>query len=154
MIYSKSGADLTKSFESCRLTAYRDVKGILTIGWGHTGPEVVEGLVWTQEFADTMLIADVASAVYCVNTSVKVPLDQPIFDALVDFTFNCGRHAFTSSTMLRLLNAGDYLGAAAQLDTWDHASGQVVTGLLRRRQAETDEFKTGLSQGVLSNPQG
>ena len=48
MQYSKTGLALTEGFESCRLTAYQDLKGIWTIGWGHTGPEVVEGLVWTQ----------------------------------------------------------------------------------------------------------
>ena len=141
MIYSKQGADLTKSFESCRLTAYQDVKGIWTIGWGHVG-EVVEGLVWTQEFADTMLIADVSTAVYCVNVSVTIPLSQGEFDAIVDFAFNCGCAAFKGSTMLKDINAGNLAGAADEFARWDHASGQVVAGLLRRRIAEEQEFKS------------
>ena len=66
----------------------------------------------------------------------------PEFDALVDFAFNCGCGAFAGSTLLKLLNAGDYPGAAAQFDVWDHASGKVVAGLLRRREAETQEFAT------------
>ena len=141
MIYSTSGADLTKRFESCRLTAYQDVKGIWTIGWGHVG-EVVAGLVWTQEFADTMLIADVSTAVYCVNVSVTIPLSQGEFDAIVDFAFNCGCAAFKGSTMLKDINAGNLAGAADEFEKWDHASGQVVAGLLRRRIAEEQEFKS------------
>ncbi len=144
MEYSGGGLRLTKQFESCRLTAYRDVKGILTIGWGHTGPEVVEGLVWTQEQADQALYDDTMDAQDCVNAVVKVPLTQGEFDALVDFTFNAGRTAFKGSTMLALLNQSNYHGAAGEFEKWDHASGKVVAGLLRRRIAEEQEFNNGI----------
>ena len=73
---------------------------------------------------------------------MKVPLTQGEFDALTDFVFNCGCGAFAGSTMLRLLNAGDYQSAAGQFDLWDHAGGQVVAGLLRRREAETRELQS------------
>ena len=142
MVYSKAGVALTESFEACRLTAYQDVKGVWTIGVGHTGPEVKEGLVWTQQFADTMLIADVSTAVYCVNVSVTIPLSQGEFDAIVDFAFNCGCAAFKGPTMLKDINAGNLAGAADEFARWDHASGQVVAGLLRRRIAEEQEFKS------------
>jgi lysozyme len=141
MEYSKNGITLTEGFEQCRLVTYRDIKGVLTIGWGHTGPDVYEGLVWMQAQADAGLLADVQHASDTVNAVVTVPLTQNEFDALVDFAFNCGCNAFKGSTMLKLLNSGDYAGAAAQLDLWDHASGKIVAGLLRRRQAETDLFK-------------
>lgn len=137
------GEQLTERFESCELEAYWDPNGrVWTIGWGHTGPEVMHGLVWTQEQADAILMEDRANAVRCVNFSVNVPLTQPEFRALVDFVFNAGRGAFVGSTMLRLLNSGDYAGAAAQFDLWDHSGGKVMAGLLRRRQAETEEFNT------------
>lgn len=140
MEYSKQGLALTKAFESCRLVAYQDIKGIWTIGYGHTGPEVVEGLVWTQNQADSQLIVDLIKAEDTVNNNVTIPMTQGIFDSLVDFCYNCGIGAFEGSTMLKLLNAGDFTGAAKQLDLWDHSSGKAVAGLLRRRQAETDEF--------------
>ncbi len=140
MQYSKQGLSLTESFESCRLTAYQDIKGIWTIGWGHTGPEVVEGLVWTQNQADSQLIMDLQKAERMVNTCVTVDLTQGEFDALVDFAFNLGCNAEKGSTLLKLVNAGDMAGAAAQFELWDHASGQVVAGLLRRRIAEEQEF--------------
>ena len=145
-----AGENLTKSFESCSLEAYWDPDGkCWTIGWGHTGPEVVEGLIWTQVMADAVLDADRAQAIACVNRHVTVKLTQTEFDALVDFTFNLGCGAFRDSTMLKLLNAGDYSGAAAQFDLWDNAGGKVMAGLLRRRQAETDLFESGdTSSGV------
>ncbi len=142
MIYSKSGLQLTGSFEGCRLTAYQDVKGVWTIGVGHTGPDVYEGLIITQDQADAWLLQDVQNAVNHVNSLVTVQLTQPEFDALVDFCFNVGCGAFAGSTMLKLLNAGDYAGAADQFERWDKSGGQVIAGLLRRRQTEVQEFNS------------
>jgi lysozyme len=141
MEYSKQGLALTENFESCRLTAYRDIKGVLTIGYGHTGPDVVEGLVWTQDQADTALVCDTQHEVNTVNRLVTIELSQTAFDALVDFVFNVGSGNFAGSTMLKLLNSGDTEGAAAQFDAWDHSNGQVISGLLRRRRAEESEFE-------------
>lgn len=143
MEYSKQGLDLTKAFESCRLTAYRDIKGVLTIGYGHTGPEVVEGLVWTQDQADSQLIMDLQHAVTVVNNLVTIGLSQPAFDAVVDLVFNIGSGNFRNSTMLKLLNVGNLEAAAEQFDRWDEAGGKKVAGLLRRRKAETEEFTNG-----------
>lgn len=142
LMYSKTGAALTEQFESCKLTAYPDVKGVWTIGWGHTGPEVVEGLVWTQAQADAALFRDRGWAELVVHSYVTVDINQQEYDALVDFVFNVGSGNFRGSTLLKLLNAGDFHGAAAQFDLWDHAGGQVVAGLLRRRVAETQEFNS------------
>ena len=141
MEYSKQGLALTENFESCRLTAYQDIKGIWTIGWGHTGPEVVEGLVWTQNQADMALAEDMNYADRMVNAMVTVQLTQGEYDALVDFAFNCGCNAEKGSTLLKLVNAGMFAAAAEQFQLWDHASGQVVAGLLRRRLAEKEEFQ-------------
>ena len=142
MNYSQSGLKMTEQFEACRLDAYQDIKGIWTVGYGHTGPDVYPGLSITPLQAEQFLLNDIQNAVNCVNSLVTVPLTQGEFDALTDFAFNCGCGAFAGSTMLRLLNAGDYQGAAGQFDLWDHAGGQVVAGLLRRREAETQEFQS------------
>jgi lysozyme len=144
MQYSLTGEHLTEQFESCQLTAYQDVNGVWTIGWGHTGPEVVEGLTWTQEEADAALMFDVQMAADCVNQAViNIQLTQDEFDALVDFVFNLGCEAFENSTMLKDLNQGNFAAAAEQFDLWDHAGGKVVAGLLRRRQAEAQLFDEG-----------
>jgi len=145
LIYSGNGLSLTEQFEGCELTAYQDQVGVWTIGYGHTGPDVVAGLTITQDQAQALLAQDVQSAAACVNNSVTVQLSQDEFDALVDFVFNLGVGAFESSTLLRDLNAANFTAAAAQFDLWDHAGGAVVAGLLRRRQAETALFESGSS---------
>jgi lysozyme len=143
LTYGGDGLALTEQFEGCKLTAYQDQVGVWTIGYGHTGPDVVAGLTITQQQAETLLAKDVSSAAACVNNVVAVQLSQDEFDALADFVFNLGAGAFEGSTLLRDLNAGDFAGAAAQFDAWDHAGGAVVAGLLRRRQAETALFSKG-----------
>ena len=139
MQYSLAGEHLTESFESCRFVAYQDSKGVWTIGWGHARG-VQEGDTCTQEQADAWLLEDVQEAVDAVNRLVTVPLTQAQFDALVDFTFNAGEGNFASSTMLRLLNAGDYDGADAEFKRWDMCGGAHLAGLERRRLAEAAEF--------------
>jgi len=141
MIYSQTGRALTEQFEGCRLMAYQDQAGVWTIGYGHTSG-VSEGMTCTQAQADSWLAEDIQWAADVVNREVEVALSQGEFDALVDFVFNAGSGNFQSSTLLRLINSGDLTDAAAQFDLWDHAGGQVVAGLLRRRQAETAEFQS------------
>lgn len=141
MEYSKSGLQLTERFEGLKLTAYRDIVGVLTIGYGHTGPDVIEGMTITQEQAEKYLEEDTANAVDAVNGLVSVALTQNEFDSLVDFVFNLGRRAFANSTLLSLLNSGNYDGAADEFEKWSHAGGQLVAGLLRRRQAEKEQFE-------------
>ena len=143
--YSKDGLTLTEQFEGCELTAYQDQVGVWTIGYGHTGTGVGAGLTITQDQAEALLLSDVSAAASYVNQAVTIALAQQEFDALVDFVFNLGRGAFAGSTLLRQLNAGNFAVAAAQFDVWDHAGGQVVAGLLRRRQAETALFQEGQS---------
>jgi len=139
MIYSKNGLHLTEQFESCRLVAYQDSKGIWTIGWGHTFG-VHEGLTCTRDKADAWLLEDIQSAAGTVNRMLTVSLTQDEFDALTDFVFNAGSGNFSGSTMLRLLNQGNYAGASEQFEKWDHSGGVEIAGLLRRRKAEEGEF--------------
>lgn len=142
MIYSKSGEQLTEGFESCRYIAYQDQGGVWTIGYGHTrgvGP----GLTCIPAQALAWLAGDAGISENAVNHLVTVPLTQDEFDALVDFNINVGVAAFANSTLLRLLNDGNIPGAAAEFDKWDHVKAKVVAGLLRRREAETQEFEGG-----------
>ena len=139
MTYGPNGLALTKSFESCRLMPYKDGGGVWTDGYGNTH-RVLPGTAISQEKADKDLVMNVADAVDTVNDYVTVPMAQNQFDALVDFTFNCGASAFKTSTLLKLLNADDYSGACAQLARWNKDNGQVVAGLTRRRAAEQDLF--------------
>ena len=142
--YSSNGLALTEKFEGLRLTAYQDSVGVWTIGYGHTGADVTQGLTITEDQAGILLAADVAWAVTCVNKAVKVDINQNQFDAMVDFTFNLGCAAFTGSTLLRMVNAGNFAGAALQFIRWNKAGGKVLAGLTKRRQAETDLFNTAV----------
>lgn len=140
MQLSAAGIEALRGYESCRLTAYRDSGGVWTIGWGHTGPDVHEGLTWTQDQADAAFVRDTAWAQAAVRNDVAVPLTQPQFDALVSLVFNIGAGAFARSTLLRKLNAGDYRGAADEFLRWNRDNGEVVTGLAVRRAKERAMF--------------
>lgn len=137
--YSKSALAMTEHFEGCRLEAYQDQGGVWTIGYGHTAG-VKPGDKCDPYEALSYLIEDVQQAESIVKKYVTVSLSQGEFDALVDFVFNLGMYEFINSTLLRLLNTGDYTEAANQFDLWDHCGGKVVAGLLRRREAERQEF--------------
>lgn len=132
--------EFVKAHEGCRLTAYRDPVGVLTIGYGHTGTFVTEGLEITQAEADSLLTADLGAAGAAVDRLVAVPINQDQFDALTSFVFNVGARAFENSTLRKKLNAGDRAGAADELLRWDHAGGNVLPGLTKRRAAERAMF--------------
>ena len=143
MEYSKDGLHLTESFEGVKLTAYPDPGtggAPLTIGYGHTGPEVHQGMTITQEQAEEYLAQDVKKAVSDVNAKLTVEVTQDEFDALVDFAFNCGCGNLNNSTLLKKVNASDFQGASHEFEKWDMAAGKHIAGLLRRRQAEELEF--------------
>ena len=137
---SQKGLDLIKSFEGLRLSAYKDVVGVVTIGYGTTSG-VKMGDTITKERAEDLLRADVKRFEDQVLRLVKVPLTQGQFDALVSFTYNLGAANLGNSTLLRLLNAGDYKGAAAQFDRWTKAGGKELPGLVKRRAAERALFE-------------
>lgn len=137
---SAAGRALIAKFEGLRLTAYQDMVGVWTIGYGHTGPDVKPGLVITQQQADQLLVNDLAKFERGVNALVTVKIKQSQFDALVSFSYNLGLGSLQQSTLLRLLNAGNFQAAADQFLRWNRAGGHVVAGLSRRRAAERDMF--------------
>lgn len=132
------GLALVKEFEGLRLKAYRCPAGIWTIGYGSTGKAVHEGLTITAEQAEEWLKRDLARFEKRVSVLVIVPLNQSQFDALVSFDFNTG--ALGRSTLLRLLNRGEYETVPAELAKWTRGGGKVLPGLVRRRAAEAALF--------------
>ena len=140
MVISKSGIDLIKRFEGCRLKSYRDVVGVWTCGYGHTGPDIKPGRTITNDTATDYLEADLAKFENAVTHLVKVSLTQCQFDALVCLIYNIGVSHFSTSTLLKHLNAGDFTAAANEFPNWDKAGGKQVPGLLTRRCAERSLF--------------
>ena len=141
MVYSKTGQHLTQSFESCRLVPYLDSKGAPTNGWGNTHG-VIMGVAITQEQADADFLSNMKEAVRAVNQYTTIQLTQNEFDALVDLVFNIGSGNFYTSTLLKLLNAGNKQGAGSEFEKWDMSGGVHLPGLLKRRIVEEFLFNT------------
>lgn len=142
MELSRAGLDIIKRSEGLRLRAYKAVstETHYTIGYGHYGPDVGKTQVITEVEAENLLKKDVARFVAAVNKLVKVPLNQNQFDALVSFTYNVGESALEKSTLLKYLNEKEYDLAAKEFDRWNKSGGQVLLGLVNRRNEEQALF--------------
>lgn len=140
---STNGRRLLRKEEGVRTKAYRDSRGIWTIGVGHTSaagpPFVREGMEITLQEVDDILKTDLRETEDIINSLVKVPLNQNEFDALVSLVFNIGPGAFKRSSVLRLLNQGDRQGAADAFLLWKRA-GADHDILLPRRNRERKLF--------------
>lgn len=133
------GIELIKHFEGCELEAYKCPAGVWTIGYGHI-KGVKEGMKITEMQAEEMLKSELHEYEGYINDYVTVPLNQNQFDAMVSWVYNLGGGNLRASTLLKVLNAGDYDGVPAQMLRWNKAGGKVLEGLTRRRQAEADLF--------------
>lgn len=137
---NKQGLELIKHFESLKLEAYKDVVGVWTIGWGHTGEDVYEGLVITEEQAEELLKKDLEEYERYVRGSIGTRLNDNQFSALVSFAYNLGIGNLKTSTLLKLLNKGDYFNASKEFVKWSKAGGKRYKGLVRRRLSERNLF--------------
>ena len=136
---SITGLVLIKNFEGLRLSAYKCPAGVPTIGYGHT-KNVKMGDVITPDIADFYLYEDVQSSVKAVNEYDKIyNFTQNEFDALVSFTFNCGK-----GNLNKLTGKGTRSKAliGQKILAYNKAGGKVLNGLVRRRQAEHDLYFT------------
>jgi lysozyme len=158
MDVSDAGLAFIQGFEGFRANLYNDPAGHCTIGIGHlvhqgncNGSEPADfraGI--TEERARELLRADAAQAVQAIRTGVTVDLNQAQFDALVSFAFNIGNGAFRDSTLRRRLNDGEYDAVPSELARWVRGGGQVLPGLVRRREAEGRLFSQGSYGGGLA----
>ena len=149
---SQNGLDFIKGHEGLRLQAYQDPGGVWTIGYGHTGNDVWPGKTITQAQAEQLLRQDTGWAQQAVRDNVRVPMTQGQFDALTSFTFNLGTGALQSSDLLQRLNNGDYAGAQSEFKRWVHGGGEVLPGLVRRRNEEAAMFGNQGPGGSNPNP--
>jgi lysozyme len=138
--------DLICISEHLALTAYQDCspKKILTIGWGHTGPEVVEGLTCTKEQADAWLMSDLTETCKLVTHALGMTLNNYQFSALVSLTYNIGYGNLLKSDVLKYIHAQEIYKAADAFLELDHSDGVEIAGLRTRREAERSMFLTGL----------
>ena len=140
MNISEEGKALIKKFEGCRLEAYLCSANVWTCGWGATR-DVKQGDVWSQSYADERFDGDIVEFENYVNDMVKVRLDQCQFDALCAWVYNLGPNNLQASTMLKVLNEEKYTEVPYQMKRWNKANGEVLQGLVRRREAEALLFE-------------
>ena len=141
------GISIIKRFEGLRLRAYLCPAGLPTIGYGSTwyenGSKVKMGDVITIDRADRLLLFTVAEFEKQVDTLVTSTINANQLGALTSFAFNVGIGNFRKSTLLRLVNANPNNPAIrTELGKWTRANGQVLKGLVTRRQAEADLYFT------------
>ena len=94
----------------------------------------------TEERATQLLTLHMQEHGKYVSSYVTVTINDNQFSELVSFCYNLGPGSLHGSTLLKLLNSGDYDGASHEFLKWDKAGGQVVAGLERRRLAEQALF--------------
>ncbi len=145
--------DLVKNFEGFRSSAYIDTSGLPVIGYGQTrvnGKTVRLGQYITQEQANIALEQELYHLQQLVLAHVKVDLNPYQLGALTSLVYNAGTRVITDSTLIKKLNAGDYVGAAKEFPRWNKANqgGSLVVfpGLTRRRLAEQQLFLTHYEQ--------
>ena len=140
MKISEDGLELIKKFEGCETTAYQDSVGVWTIGFGHT-KGVEEGQTCSIEDAESMLADEMDEYEGYINNMVKVELQQHEFDSLVAWVYNLGPTNLSESTMLKVLNGGQFDRVPDEMNRWTRAGGEILEGLVRRRQAESLMFQ-------------
>ena len=131
-------------YEGVVLRTYADPINKITACTGHTGPELRMGQRYTKEQCETMLYGDLlkhADALDCIKT----PLADNQKAAFLSFAFNVGNGAFCKSTLARKANAGDLMGACAELSRWVISGGRELQGLANRRAAERQLCEKGLT---------
>ena len=146
MITGEKGIELIKKYEGLRLEAYRCPAGKLTIGYGHTGNDVVPGMQINKEMAELLLKNDLKIYEKVINELVKVQLTQNQFDALISFIYNVGIGNFKKSTLLKLINQNKMKEAAEEFLKWNKVSQpgglKELPGLTKRRAEEKKLFLT------------
>jgi lysozyme len=164
---NQAGIDLIKSFEgledgdptTVNLDPYLDPVGIWTIGWGHAiavGGSFLRGKEnkarafalypggLTRQQAEALLRADLINTCRDVQAAVKRQINENQFAAMVSFAFNCGCSNLNKSTLLRLVNEGNFEAAVNEFVKWNKSGGKELAGLTRRRKAEAELFRTAV----------
>lgn len=145
MIPSENCYKLIKKYEGFSSKPYKCPAGIPTIGYGSTfylnGNKVtMKDTPISEEVALSILFSAVEDFSKKVEKLLKVPVNQNQFDALVDFSYNLGIGNFQKSTLLKLINNKDFIGATKQFKKWNKSNGKVLNGLTNRRKEEEELF--------------
>lgn len=129
---------MVKPLEGIEYKPYRDVAGVLTVCYGMTGPDVIEGKTYTQSECDVLLDRQLKAIAAEVDPLITSKTTESQKAAIYSFTYNVGVGAFKNSTLLRKLNQGDVISACDELKRWVYAAGKVWKGLVSRRAIERE----------------
>lgn len=143
---SPNGLNLIKSFEGCKLKAYKclPTEKYYTIGYGHYGSDVTAGMKITEEQAEELLVQDCKKAIKNVNSFMsKYNFNQNQFDALVSFAFNVGSINQLTASGTRTLEQ-----ISSKITAYNKSGGRVIAGLVKRRAKEKELFNTPTSATV------
>ena len=140
-----SNLTIIQEFEGFRSKPYKDTGNLYTIGYGtikypNGVPVAPDDKAITEEQAVEYLRSDLTKFVNDLNKLVKVPVTQNQFDALCSLIYNIGTTNFSTSTLLRKLNIGDFIGASNEFPKWCKVKGKFSQGLLNRRLKEQRIF--------------
>lgn len=129
-------ASYVSGFEGREYIPYYDIGGRLTVCDGYAGSDIVKGKVYTDEECDFLLTQELRRATMYVDKYFKVELPIETKAAFISFTYNVGVDNLRKSTLLKLANAGDLVGACEQLSRWVYVRKTFIKGLSNRRQTE------------------
>jgi lysozyme len=137
--------EFVKGWERLKLRSSEDplVPGVFDVGYGHVIHRSQHPMTITREQAHDWLVTVLEDIDGQVRQIVTVPTLDNEREALVSFAYNVGVNALGQSTLLALLNSGDYEGAAGQFGRWNKAGVRMILGLAKRRRAEQAMFKHG-----------
>lgn len=146
---TNKGIELLKEFEGLRLKAYKPVatEKYFTIGYGHYGPDVTEGMEITKEEAEDLLRLDITTFEnQVVKQLIPVTLPPEAIDALVCLAYNIGGGNFSRSTLLKTIKAdkNNFPEIEKQWNKWVYSGKTILKGLQKRRKKEFALYKTAV----------
>lgn len=141
MRISAEGLAFVKGFEGFRAEPYKCPAGVWTIGYGTTQGITKDTVPITEEAASRMLEADLDEIASVVSKYLP-ELRQNQADAVLSFCYNCGVDAFSRSGLCHAIrkNPDDFEAIRREFMRWVHAGGEVLPGLVKRREAEADMY--------------
>lgn len=155
MKISDNGINFIAGWEGVEYKAYKDAVGLFTVGIGHLiklpEEKFLLNKTLTRDEVYDIFREDIKRFENNLNKVIKVPINQNQFDALISLAFNIGNGAFNNSTLLKVLNQGNYEEVPNQILRWDKAGGKTLLGLTRRRKAEVELFNKPLEEVLYSD---
>ncbi|MGK0707013.1 lysozyme [Yokenella regensburgei] len=131
-----SGSNGHNGFEGLSYKPYRDVAGVWTVCYGHTGKDIVMGKIYNQTECNYLLGKDLDATARKINPYIKAEIPETMRGAIYSFAYNVGAENFRHSKLLQKINQGDNKGACEQLRRWTYSNGKQWKGLITRREVE------------------